>query len=587
MKPLFLLTFLTTFCSLFFGCSSTQFHDKTPRYTVWDKDTTQQEAGLSSSDDTELAPNADSTKREMLIYGKLLSLEKKDGRSFSFEPSWSDIVLSGEYSRISRKLEKTDLIPENEKLVMLQQLHKDNPRPLYVEAQIQVIQVFDDSTKQWIKAPIDSIYLRYYYVEHQGLFVSEERQSLVHLGKVNVPNSSARVFRLKPYAFLDDDLIIDSYSEPISEFEFANNDPNSLQYTPYQEKRTIKPPFDTPIRSNVIRSLSEDNNDSLRVYLSMAKELEDFYGVMPFTDEEYIRIAALDINANADSTIWYKMQKMWHHDEREPLIKDSLQALIIQKLRPIIFTSAYYEDLRKYSDGPYLFNFVQRPFTQTSKIIPDNRVSLRTFIGPTMRFYNDEMQQFIDSKSIGGTVECDLCYLYGCFGFGISLYATSNSTSFIENDGSEHRRASTNLDGSVPFHLGIRPIFNEILELEIYGLLNMTTYSLDEKNDKGEDVYVGSCDWGIGAAVSSNLFTIKDYPIQHGIMTIDYRLKVEHFWNNKPKGMIGPQGHTTAVSLQLSIGTTSYRFEEEPKDQPSRTIKEELARFWRFPSAKK
>jgi len=582
MIKVFLSTFFITICMFVFGCSSTQFPDKIPGYTIWDKNPIQQEDSPLASNETEQFQSADSTKREMLIYGKLISLKKKDGRSFSFEPSWSDIVLSGEYSRISSKLEKTDLIPENEKLAMLQHLYKDKSKPQYVEAQIQVLQFFDNDAGQWSKAPIDSIY-RFYYIEHQGLFVSEERQSLVHLGKANVPNSSARVFRLKPYAFLDDDFVIDSYSEPISEFVFANNAPTSLQYTPYQEKYTIKPPFDSPIRSNVIRSLSENNYDSLRVYMSMARDLEDFYGVMPFTDEEYIRVAALDINANADSTLWYKMKKMWHHDERKPLIEDSLQALIMQKSYPIIFDNAYYENIRKYSDGPYLLNFVQRPYTKTSKIIPDNRVSMRIFFGPTMRFYNDEMQQFIGSKSIGGTIENDLCYLYGCFGFGISLYATNGNTSFIKNDGTEYRRASTNTDASVPFHLGIRPIFNEILDLEIYGIFNATIYFLDEKNDKGKNISASTWDWGIGATISSNLFTIKGHPTPHNITTIDYRLKVEHFWNNKPKKMMGPQGHTIAVSLQLGVGTTSYRFEEESKEQPSRTIKEELVHFWRFP----
>ena len=567
MKRISLLVFLIAICTVFWCCSPTVAPNKAPGYTLWDMPILQENNGRTTLNEPEQSSIADSAKQEKFIYGKLLSLQKMNRQYFSSD--WDGIP-------------DPIPLPENERLAMRQYLYKNRSKPLYVAAQIQVLQVYDETAHQWAQAPSDSIY-DFYYVERQGLFVSEEHQCLVHLEETFVPNSSARIFRLKPYAFLDNNLVIDSYTNPISEFEFANNEPKSLQYAPYQNKYFIKRLFEAPIRSGIIRALSEGNFDSLRTYMTMAREQEDFYGYMPLSDEEHLRIAALDIDSYADSSLWNKMNKMWNHVEQGQWVKDSLQDLIKERSYPLVFSDSFYNKARKYSNGPYLVNFAQRPFIDSSTLIPDNRVSLRIFAGPTMRFYNDEMQQFLGSKSIGGTGYADLCYLYGCFGFGLSIYATSGGTDFIKEDNTVYRRKSTSTDASAFFHFGVRPIFNEILDVEIYGLLNATIYGLDEKNDKGKDMSAGSGDWGIGASISSNLFVIKGKPNPHNITTIDYRFNVEYLWNSKPEKLLGPQGHTLAVSLQLGIGTTSYRFKEESKDQPSRTIKEELAHFWKYP----
>ena len=123
------------------------------------------------------------------------------------------------------------------------------------------------------------------------------------IGMPSIPDSSARVFLLKPNVFQSDTLVPYGYSKMFTENELSKKNPNSLKLEPYQERTYIEPsPIKTPVRSSIARALFEGKYDSLRTYLDLARELENHYGYMPLTDEEYARISLLGSDFLSDST---------------------------------------------------------------------------------------------------------------------------------------------------------------------------------------------------------------------------------------------------------------------------------------------
>ena len=135
------------------------------------------------------------------VYGKLISLKKDNGHDGHWEINWPAIRVSGDDEKIDRYLKNSNVLPENERYVLKQNLYMNRKRPFYTVGEIRLQSVFDEESGIWKQVSKDSIF-RFEYVERQGLYLNEEQKSLVTLGKTHVPDSSARVFLLKPYALL-------------------------------------------------------------------------------------------------------------------------------------------------------------------------------------------------------------------------------------------------------------------------------------------------------------------------------------------------------------------------------------------------
>jgi hypothetical protein len=217
----------------------------------------------------------DSSKKDNLIYGKLIALKKDNGRDGYSEINWASIAIGVSLDDVVYHLKTSNILPENERFTLSNYLYAKEikARGLYIEGEINVIKFFDKQSGEWKQAPKDSIY-RFSFVEYQGLFFNEEKGVLVTLGKTSLPDTSARIFRLKPYAILNDALIMDSYSENMHQNELRNISPKYLKLHPYQT-RNIYPRFrGIPVRSSIIRALDIGKYDSLRIYLNTALELE-------------------------------------------------------------------------------------------------------------------------------------------------------------------------------------------------------------------------------------------------------------------------------------------------------------------------
>ena len=504
-----------------------------------------------------------STIKQAFIYGKLISLNKNDN------DYWPSQILANEHHNTSVQIEKSKFIPENEKT-----LFTNRTRATVVFAKIQVQQYFNDSTKQWMNAPADSVY-DFWFVEHQGLFPNEEHQCLAKLGETSTPDSSSRIFEIKPYAFFDDPQALESYSKPISENELASIDPSTIERTPYQKKEFIKPPFNESIRSKIAHALSVGDLDSIRAYLTKAKELELLYGNTVLSNFEYVQIAALDVDAFADSILWDKAQSLSNFSGFSQTYKDTLELLAIYRSYPHIYADSFYSQLRKYPKGHYLVKATRRPFLNSSKIILDNRIAARIFIGPTIRFYDDKSAKTLGSKAIGANANLEFCFIRGCLGFGGGATAPiGHKTKFIYKD-QEYQRSSSDFDGSMQVHLGARPLLRETFDIELYGLMNLSTYATNNENSQA----VAALDFGFGIAFTSALFTFRPLLAPKSQANFNVRIKGDYLWNRTPSKCKGPNGHVLALSIQIGMGGSSYRFEEESSNPQGRTFREEWARL--------
>ena len=272
-----------------------------------------------------------STNKDNLIYGKLLDLKKDNGRDGYWETNWASVAIGNSLDDVDYHLKTSNILPENERYTLSIYLNAKgtNARGIYTKGKIEVIKFFDKQSGEWKQAPKDSIY-EFLYVEYQGLFFNEEQGGLVTLGNTFPPDSSARIFRLKPYAMLNDALIMDSYSENISQDELKNITPKDLKLKPYQTRNLHPQISGIPVRSNIIRALEIGKYDSLRIYLNTALEFEKKYGTMPITNNEYLILNLLDPKTEVNSAIIKKLGEertnLLHG--KEARLYDTLELLI-------------------------------------------------------------------------------------------------------------------------------------------------------------------------------------------------------------------------------------------------------------------
>ena len=386
------------------------------------------------------------------------------------------------------------------------------------------------------------------------------------------------------HAWLLDSLIPDIYlGFAIADLQ-DNNAKSAIQY--YEKYRRLaqeRPTLRTqdtlvaaePIRSNIANALSVGDRDSIRIYLNKAKELELFYGSSVLSDFEYVQIASLDVDAFADTILWKKAKRLQNSTGYNRTYKDTLELLAIYRSYPHIFSKNFYSQTRKYPEGHYLIKATRRPFLNTSKIILDNRIASRFFLGPTIRFYDDKSAEVLGSKAVGASADLEFCFLYGCLGFGGGATAPiGHKTKFIYKD-QEYQRSSSDADGSIFVHLGGRTLLRESFDIELYGLMNVSLYATNKENSQT----VAALDFGFGIAYTSALFTFHPLVAPKEQANFNFRIKADYLWNRTPSKCQGPDGHVLALSIQFGIGGSSYRFEEESNNPQGRSFSEEWARL--------
>lgn len=537
-----------------------------PRYAVA---ATSDTVPVAASDSIDASP--DTSLRESYVYGKLVSFKNEWG--FHFEPEWSDVSVSNANEELVDSLLNSDVLPENERLILYRHYIKSYDPVRYVEAEIKVLKIFDNASGKWVAPPKDSVY-RFSFVEREGLFLDGEARRLVELRTPSVPDSSARVFQLKPYVHWDVTFALRSYSDKLTEQELANAAPEKLKLKPYQERHYIEPsPIETPVRSSIVRALVDGRYDSLRTFLNMALELEKHYGEKPLSDGEYVRISLLDSAVLADSVTIQKGASM-----RAPLedisVNDSLKLLIAYRSYPYVFTDEFFDKVNPSPQKINLINMAQQPFYSSVAKIPDNRTGFRTHFGPRVNVYEGSIHDVIGPASVGGELNVEGCLLYGCLGVGFSIYGQVDGEETIMYDGEEYDRS---LSGDVSFllSLGIRPFVHRHGDLELYGIANLAGYSVEDSTVK--TIFTGN--FGVGAAVTY-LFFDSDRGIKDDSMLKDVRFKAEYFWNSSPKKTEGLDGHTLAFSLQFGFGMTSYTYAAEKDSKHEFSFRERMRRFW-------
>ena len=524
---------------------------------------------VATPDTVTIAP--DIAPSESYVYGKLVSFKNDWG--FRLEPEWCDVAISNANEELKDRMLNSDVLPENERLILYRHYIKNYSPVRYVAAEIKVLKIFDKASGKWVAPPKDSVY-SFSFVEREGLFLDEEIRRLVSFRAPAVPDSSARVFLLKPYAYRDDALTFRSYSDKLTEQELANVAPKKLKLKPYQERHYIEPsPIETPVRSSIVRALVDGRYDSLRTFLNMALELEKHYGEKPLSDGEYVRISLLDSAVLADSVTIQKGASM-----RAPLedisVNDSLKLLIAYRSYPYVFTDEFFDKVNPSPQKINLINMAQQPFYSSVAKIPDNRTGFRTHFGPRVNVYEGSIHDVIGPASVGGELNVEGCLLYGCLGVGFSIYGQVDGEETIMYDGEEYDRS---LSGDVSFllSLGIRPFVHRHGDLELYGIANLAGYSVEDSTVK--TIFTGN--FGVGAAVTY-LFFDSDRGIKDDSMLKDVRFKAEYFWNSSPKKTEGLDGHTLAFSLQFGFGMTSYTYAAEKDSKHEFSFRERMRRFW-------
>lgn len=517
-----------------------------------------------------VAATPDTSLRESYVYGKLVSLKNDWG--FRLEPEWCDVAISDANEELKDRMLNSDVLPENERLILYRHYIKSYAPVRYVEAEIKVLKIFDKASGKWVAPPKDSIY-RFSFVEREGLFLDEEARRLVRLGTPSIPDFSARVFLLKPYAFRNAPLALRSYSDKLTEQELANTAPEKLKLKPYQERHYIEPsPIETPVRSGIAHALAEGKYDSLRTLLNMALELERHYGEKPLSDGEYVRISLLDSGALADTVTARKGASL-----RDPLedirVNDSLKLLIAYRSYPYVFRDEFFDKVSPSPQKINLINMAQQPFYSSFAKIPDNRMGFRTHFGPRVNIYEGSIHDVIGPASVGGEMNIQGCLLYGCLSVGFSIYGQVDGEETIMYDGEEYDRSLTG-DVSFLVSLGIRPFVHRHGDLELYGIMNLAGYSVEDSTVKS----IFTPNFGVGAAVTY-IFFDSDRGIKDDSMLKDVRFKAEYYWNSSPKKTEGLDGHTLAFSLQFGFGQTSYTFVEEKNAKHKFSLSEKISRF--------
>ena len=517
-----------------------------------------------------VAATPDTSLRESYVYGKLVSLKNDWG--FRLEPEWCDVSISSANEEFVDSMLNSDVLPENERLILYRHYIKSHAPVRYVEAEIKVLKIFDKASGKWVAPPKDSVY-RFSFVEREGLFLDEEARRLVELRTPSVPDPSARVFMLKPYAFRNAPLALRSYSDKLTEQELANTAPEKLTFKPYQERHYIEPsPIETPVRSGIAHALAEGKYDSLRTLLNMALELERHYGEKPLSDGEYVRISLLDSGALADTVTARKGASL-----RDPLedirVNDSLKLLIAYRSYPYVFTDEFFDKVSPSPQKISLINMAQQPFYSSVGKLPDNRMGFRTHFGPRVNVYEGSIHDVVGPASVGGEMNIQGCLLYGCLSVGFSIYGQVDGEETIMYDGEEYDRSLTG-DVSFLVSLGIRPFVYRHGDLELYGIMNLAGYSVEDSTVKS----IFTPNFGVGAAVTY-IFFDSDRGIKDGSMLKDVRFKAEYYWNSSPKKTEDLDGHTLAFSLQFGIGQTSYTFVEEKNAKHKFSLSEKISRF--------
>mgnify|MGYP003294503869 CR=1 FL=1 len=290
------------------------------------------------------------------VYGKLISLEKDNGYDGHWEENWPSIAITDDDNVVRHYLLESNTLHENERNALNLNMRKNfnegkrTKISFYTQGEIKIFAYYDEKSAKWITAPKDSIFT-FTYVERTGLFFSEEQKSLVNLGKAKKPDSTARIFLLKPYAFQNGSLVLNSYSEKISG-DLLPGSPYTLKLTPYQEKTLLHSPSKIQVRSGIIHALTEEKYDSLRIFLDAALEIEKIYGSMPISDREYILLSLLNNSIPNDSIFRKKLKTETLRESKKhssPEIKDSLNLLITYRLYPQIHTVEFEKKVSIYS----------------------------------------------------------------------------------------------------------------------------------------------------------------------------------------------------------------------------------------------
>ncbi len=125
-----------------------------------------------------VAATPDTSLRESYVYGKLVPLKNDWG--FRLEPEWCDVSISSANEEFVDSMLNSDVLPENERLILYRHYIKSHAPVRYVEAEIKVLKIFDKASGKWVAPPKDSVY-RFSFVEREGLFLDEEARRLVEL----------------------------------------------------------------------------------------------------------------------------------------------------------------------------------------------------------------------------------------------------------------------------------------------------------------------------------------------------------------------------------------------------------------------
>ena len=522
----------------------------------------------AASPDSAKAATPDTSWRESFVYGKLVLMKKDWG--IRFEPEWCDVSLSSANAKHQDRMLNSDVLPENERIILYRYFFaRYNPAD-YVEAEIKVLKIYDKTSGKWVAPPKDSVY-RLSYVEREGLFVSEEERKIVELGAPSVPDSSARVFLLKPYAYKDDPLAPFGYTDGLSEQDLGGS-PDKLKLNLYQTRKFIEPsPIKTPVRSGIAHALTDGKYDSLRIYLDLARELEKHYGYMPLSDAEYAHVSLLDSGFLADSTV-YRYEKKLRDGATDNSVNDSLELLIAYRLYPYVFSDEFFDRVSSSPEKIRLINMAQQPFINSAGKIPDNRVGFRVHIGPRVNVYDGSIRKVIGPASVGGEMDVEGCLLYGCLGMGVSIYGQVDGKETIKYDGEVYDRSLTG-DASLMATLGIRPFIHRHGDLELYGVVNVAEYATKDSTFKT----LSSVDLGVGAAITY-LFFDSEKGVKSSFIK-DVRIKSEYILNDSQRMLGGEHGYTLALSLQFGFGMASYTFIEEKDNKHEFGIWERVNRF--------
>lgn len=312
-----------------------------------------------------------SNKSNILIYGELWSLEKDNG-SGCWEVCIADVAIDADNEQIHRYLENSNLLPENERYALSLAL-SINQTPLYTKGKIKVIKFYDEQDGAWKSAPWDSVF-EFSFVERQGLFFSEEQKRLIELGPASNLDSLTRVFLLKPDTILSKGAVgisdirkLESYSEYIPQNKWQDVSPNELKLKPYQEKKSIPPLSEIPVRSSIILALDEGKYDSLRTFLNAALKVGTYYGFMPISDYEFSLLNLLDKKTVADESIISRIQDLTMKNAKSTRnINDSLGLLIAYRSYPYVFSDEFNKKINALPNSSLLRNFAQKPYQNDS-----------------------------------------------------------------------------------------------------------------------------------------------------------------------------------------------------------------------------